>query len=68
MGYHLHIVRTLDWVDAEKDPITKSDIDALINADRELRWSTGDYVDMKDRQTDTVARYFFIVWKGQPCF
>ena len=23
---------------------------------------------MKDRQTGTVARYFFIVWKGQPCF
>jgi hypothetical protein len=68
MGYDVHIVRTPDWVDAEKNPITKSDVDALIDRDRELSWSTSDFVDMKDRQTGTLVRYFCIAWNGQPCF
>lgn len=68
MGYDVHIVRTTDWIDAEKNPITKPDVDALIDRDRELSWSNSDFVDLKDRQTGTVVRYFSIAWKGQPCF
>lgn len=68
MSYDLHIVRSQVWPDAEKNPILKSDVDALVKADRELSWSTTDYIQMKDKRTGDVVRYFGVIWKGQPSF
>jgi hypothetical protein len=59
MGYDLHIIRTKTWADASSAPITKSDVDALIDADPELAWSKSDYVDMSD-DAGGVTRYWMI--------
>ena len=67
MAYDLHIVRTKDWLEASSAPITKQDVEALIAGDRELAWSTADYVDMTD-DAGTVTRYYMITWRGEPCF
>jgi hypothetical protein len=67
MAYDLHIVRTQNWLEASRAPITKSDVDALIACDPELAWSTTDYVDMSD-DAGAVTRYWMITWRGQPCF
>ena len=67
MSYDVHIVRTQSWLDAANDPISKADVDALITSDPELDWSTNDYVDMADDERK-VTRYFFILWRGKPCF
>ena len=66
MAYDPHIVRTTDWTEAASAPITKQDVDALIAADSELKWSTTDYVDMADDGFTT--RYYMIIWRGAPCF
>lgn len=68
MAYDLHIVRTKDWLNAAKDPVTKPQVDALIAADSELAWSTTDWVDMRAERGKKVTRYFMINWKGEPCF
>jgi len=68
MAYDVHIVRTDDWLDAAKDPVTKQDVDELIASDPDLAWSTEDWVDMRDGRGKKVTRYFMILWKGQPCF
>lgn len=47
-------------------PITKQDVDALVAADSELKWSTTDFVDMADDGVTT--RYYMIIWQGSPCF
>ncbi|SFS09844.1 hypothetical protein SAMN05421771_1707 [Granulicella pectinivorans] len=39
MGYDLHIVRTREWADAEEEPILLDEVEALVAADPELRWS-----------------------------
>jgi hypothetical protein len=67
MAYDLHIVRTKSWLEGSSAPITKSDVDALIDGDPELAWSTTDYVDMSD-DAGAVTRYWMITWRGQPCF
>jgi hypothetical protein len=67
MAYDLHVVRTKDWTQAASAPVTKQDVDALIAADPELKWSSTDCVDMRD-ENGAVVRYFMIVWKGKPCF
>jgi len=67
MAYDLHIVRTKNWLEASRAPITKEDVDALILSDPELEWSTTDYVDMSD-DAGEVTRYYLITWRGQPCF
>lgn len=67
MAYDLHIVRTENWLEAAKAPITKQEVDALIAADSELKWSTTDYVDMSD-DSGAVTRYWMITWHGRPCF
>jgi hypothetical protein len=67
MAYDLHIVRTKNWLDASRTPITKRETDTLIARDTELAWSTTDYVDMSD-DTGAVTRYWMITWRGQPCF
>jgi hypothetical protein len=68
MAYDVHIVRTETWFDAESEPITKPQVDALIAADPELAWSTRDWVGMRDGRGRKVTRYYAILWKGQPCF
>lgn len=68
MAYDVHIVRTDDWLNAEDDPVTKDEVDALIASDPELSWSTEDYVDMRSGPRTKVVRYFMIRWKGDPCF
>ena len=67
MGYDVHVVRTTHWLDAPTDPIGKSDVDAVIDADPALAWSERDYIDMKDDR-GTVTRYFMISWRGVPTF
>lgn len=64
MGYDLHIVRTEDWLDAAKTPVTKSEVDAVIAGDPELAWSATDYVDMADN-SGTVTRYWMMTWRGE---
>ena|ERR1700733_1131340 len=66
MAYDIHIVRTKDWTEAASAPITKQDVDAVIAADSELKWSTTDYVDMADDGVTT--RYYMIIWQRAPCF
>ena len=67
MPYDLHIVRTEDWTEAARAPITKQDVDALIAADSELAWSATDSVDMSD-DAGAVTRCWMITWRGRPCF
>jgi len=67
MGYGLHIVRTPNWVDAARSPITREEMNGLVDSDPELEWSASDYVDMKN-EAGSVARYPMIRWHGLPCF
>ncbi len=67
MAYDMHIVRTKNWTDAARAPITRQEVDALIAADAELAWSTSDCVDMSD-EMGVSTRYFMIIWRGEPCF
>jgi hypothetical protein len=67
MAYDVHIVRTNDWLDAGSDPIKKTDVDLIVEADPELTWSTADFVDMAD-DSGAVTRYFMIRWRGDPDF
>jgi len=67
MAYDLHVVRTKDWLDASTDPVTKSEVDALIAGDPELSWSSSDYMEMKEGP-DVVVRYYAIKWNDEPCF
>ena len=66
MAYDIHIMRTKEWTEAAMQPITKQDVDALITADSELKWSTTDYIDMADDGITT--RYYMIIWRDAPCF
>ncbi len=68
MSYDLHIIRTDKWLDAESNPITKSDVDHLLSSEPDLQWSTTDYVDMRDTKNGTINRYFMILWNGDPVF
>ena len=67
MGYEIHVVRTNHWLEASEDPITKEQVDMVIEKDKDLSWSQKDYVDMKDGNGQ-LARYFAINWKNTPCF
>lgn len=67
MAYDLHVVRSSHWMDARSSPITKIDVDALIDGDPELAWSGEDFVDMAD-ESGNVTRYYMILWNGLPCF
>ena len=68
LSYDLHVVRTSSWLDAEDDPILKADVDALVEADDELEWSTEDWVDLTEGRKQKPTRYFMILWRGHPCF
>ena len=67
MAYDLYVVRTSHWIRAAENPITKADVDALIENDSELGWSKADFVDMKE-ETGAVERFYMILWNGVPCF
>jgi hypothetical protein len=67
MAYDFHVVRSSHWMDAWSSPITKIDVDALIDGDPELAWSGEDFVDMAD-ESGNVTRYYMILWNGLPCF
>lgn len=68
MAYDLHIVKTLDWIDAAENPVTKLEIEALVAADPELSWSE-DYVDMQNGESeDDIVRYHLIEFNGVSCF
>ena len=67
MPYDLHIVRTKNWLEASRAPITKQEVNGLIAGDPELEWSTTHYVDMNDNP-GTMTRYYMIAWRGHPCF
>jgi hypothetical protein len=61
MAYDLHVVRSSHWMEASSSPITKIDVDALIEGDPELAWSGEDFVDMAD-ENGNVTRYYMILW------
>ena len=67
MPYEIHVVRTKDWLEASSAPITKEDVNALIESDPELEWSSSDYIDMSDN-TGAVVRYYMIKWQNISCF
>jgi hypothetical protein len=67
LAYDLHIVRSKHWADSSQNPITRAEVDTLIEADPELEWSTSDCVEMADSSGEAV-RYFMILWQGHPCF
>jgi hypothetical protein len=67
MAYDIYVVRTKEWSNAASAPITKQDVDALIESDPELKWSTTDYVEMSDHKGNTI-RYDMMIWRGAPCF
>ena len=66
MMYATHVVRSDHYLDAADDPITRSDVEALIASDPELSWSTEQWADMLDG--DQVTRYYSILWRGEPTF
>jgi len=66
MPYDLHVVRTSNWLDAATNPITREDVDRLIQSDPELEWSSSDYVEMK--QEGGIGRFYLIAWNGRSCF
>lgn len=47
-------------------PITREEVDRLIESDPELEWSSSDYVEMK--QEGRTSRSYMIAWKGRSCF
>lgn len=65
MSYDLHVVRAKDWINAKENPITKDEVDRLVEFDPELEWSA-DYVDMQE--AGMVLRYWMISWQGSSCF
>jgi hypothetical protein len=67
MAYDLHIVRTEDWTQSSRTPITKQEVNDLISNDPELEWSKTNYVDMNEK-TGVTTRYYMICWRGSPCF
>jgi hypothetical protein len=67
MSYDIHVVRTRDWLDAAQKPISREEVDAVIQADSELAWSTTDYIDMRG-DDGQVTRFYAILWKMKPCF
>jgi hypothetical protein len=67
MPYDIHIVRTRDWTEAGRAPVTQQDVEDLIAGDPELAWSSSDYVDRLD-DAGLVTRYYGITWRGETCF
>jgi len=67
LSYSLHIVRTLDWMDAAKLPIVRREVANLVEADPELSWSTTEYVDLRQKN-GTIVRLPYIKWRGTSCF
>ena len=67
MGYDLHVVRSEHWIDASSAPITKSEIDALVDGDAELAWSSIDFLERAE-EDGSVTRHYMILWNGEPCF
>ena len=64
MDYDLHIVRTRNWLDAARAPITKEDADVVVVADPELEWLPSGVVAVPG----LVWPDFIICWRGAPCF
>jgi hypothetical protein len=64
MGYDLHVVRTLDWVDAPLHPLTFADVDALVQADPQLRWAHIASAEVGDPPVTITTKGNFIEWKG----
>ena len=68
MSYDLHVVRTEDWLDAEQKPILKPEVDALVNGDPSLEWSTEDWIELQESPHKPSVRYYMIRWNGEPSF
>jgi len=59
LGYELHVIHTDDWLKASEHPVSRAEVDKVVQNDPELSWST----------TDSVAgRYDYIEWKGESTF
>jgi hypothetical protein len=61
----VHIVRTDNWLDADRNPITKADVDGLLMRDRELAWKGSDGIRVGLAGGDRPG---LILWNGKPCF
>jgi hypothetical protein len=57
----VHIVRSDHWLDAAEQPIARGDIDDLLAADSELKWSSDAGLSGDDQAQN-------ILWNGLPCF
>jgi hypothetical protein len=72
MGTGLHVVRTKEWLDAAKLPITKDEVARLVASDPDLEWSDASFAQFQ-AEPDAIARFsttsrLGIKWKGSPCF
>lgn len=67
MGYDLHIVRTDDWLDANQNPIRRSELEAVVAADPELTLDEDQFISMSGRNGRT-NRYPIVLWNGEPAF
>jgi hypothetical protein len=68
MGYDIHIVRTRRWLEAKQKPITEADVEALVAADGELRFSADSYSVMRSAETGEDVTFYAIEWKAYPYF
>jgi hypothetical protein len=68
MAYDLHVVRSIHWADAADSPITKSDVDALVEDDPELAWSDSELIIEAKDENGAVTAFYMIRWNGTPCF
>jgi len=59
MGYELHVVHVDHWLDAAKKPISRNEVDCVVQMDHELAWSKTDHIG---------GQYDFIEWNGHSCF
>jgi hypothetical protein len=62
----LHVVWTMNWLDAARCPITWDEVNLLIQADPELEWSASEF--METNGMEDTARFYMISWKGRSSF
>ncbi len=59
MGYELHVTHADDWLKASAHPVSRADVDKVVQGDPELDWSATDNIN---------GRYDFIEWNSESAF
>jgi hypothetical protein len=54
-------------MDAAKLPIARREVANLVEQDHELKWSSTEYVDLREKN-GTIIRLPYIKWHGTSCF